>query len=895
MKQRVLSLFLVAVMILSTFAIIPVTAAENTWSGSNYVISTAADMAAFEAAVEGGNNFSGQTVKLAADVVLPSSWNGIGARSDKPFKGTFDGQGHTITMSSNTSSDINGALFCMVTDATIKNLTLDGSLVWGSANFQGGLVNTAAGNTTIENVRVSLAITNKSGTNVSYAGGFVGFHDNSSSGTLTIDGCVFDGSIVCKSYATHVAAFIGYSGNFWSSTSKTMIIKNSVYAGTMSLGALDESTGCAIFIGYVLGSSNGTTKATVQDCISIGSVVFPTEGTYDSKDKNAIAIGRYTESYTALTIKNLYYVDQINSQKTGNLLVTDTGSGYTSEGTVKAMTKDEIGALTAANFSSDAKLSFKDNTAVATYYPCPTGLVPAEGWLNTLATTINVVAISSLADLQAFEANVESGKNYAGETVMLLADITLPEDWNGIGARADYPFSGIFDGNGYTITMSNHNTGSTSGALFCMVKNGTIKNLKLDGKIRWGAQNFQAGLVNCVAGDVTIENVQVSLNIESNNGIVSYAGGFVGFHDNSSTGMLVIDSCLFDGSILCKNQAQYVSAFIGYTGNAFASTSKTFVIKNSVYAGSMTFRDKDETRGCAIFVGYALGKAEVNPKVTVQDCISIGTIAFHNENAFSDSDLNAIVFGNYDGGKVTLAVKNLYYVDQANSQKTGNLLISSDGNGYTASGTVKAMTKAEIASLTAANFSADAKMSFNNTNGVNIYYPCPTGLVPAEGWLTVLKYLSGSANVLGAQIRCTGEGDQYSGIRFVGLFEADAVSGAGTADANFGLILISKAFYDAAEDKNSITGLLTAGGYDVQASQVDDSMEGYYRVNAVVYEITADHYTDEIVAVAYINGELVGDATIRSIYEVATKCLADSNATAAQQAFCQEIVNTVNG
>jgi hypothetical protein len=444
-------------------------------------------------------------------------------------------------MSGNTSSDINGALFCMVTNGTIKNLTLDGSLVWGSANFQGGLVNTAAGNTTIENVRVSLAITNKSGTNVSYSGGFVGFHDNSSSGTLTIDGCVFDGSIVCKNYATHVAAFIGYSGNFWSSTSKTMIIKNSVYAGTMSLGALDESTGCAIFIGYVLGSSNGTTKATVQDCISIGSVVFPSEGTYDSRDKNAIAIGRYTESYTALTIKNLYYVDQANSQKTGNLLVTDTGSGYT------------------------------------------------------------------------------------------------------------------------------------------------------------------------------------------------------------------------------------------------------------------------------------------------------------------------------------------------------------------AAGTVKAMAKAEIASLTAANFSADAKMSFNNTNGVNIYYPCPTGLVPEEGWLPVLKYMSGSANVLGAQIRCTGEGDQYSGIRFVGLFEADAVSGAGTADANFGLILISKAFYDAAEDKNSITGLLTAGGYDVQASQVDDSIEGYYRVNAVVYEITADHYTDEIVAVAYINGELVGDATIRSIYEVATKCLADSNATAAQQAFCQEIVNTVNG
>ena len=186
MKQRVLSLFLVAVMILSTFAIIPVTAAENTWSSSNYVISTAADMAAFEAAVEGGNTFSGQTVKLAADIALPSDWNGIGVATDVSFQGTFDGQGYTVTMNGHTSNDTNGALFCMVTDATIKNLTLAGAMAWGAQNFQGGLVNCAAGNTTIENVRVSLAITNKSNVNVSYSGAFVGYHKNSSSGTLTI-------------------------------------------------------------------------------------------------------------------------------------------------------------------------------------------------------------------------------------------------------------------------------------------------------------------------------------------------------------------------------------------------------------------------------------------------------------------------------------------------------------------------------------------------------------------------------------------------------------------------------------------------------------------------------------------------------------------------------------
>ena len=895
MKKRILSLFLVAVMILSTAAIAPMTiwAAGDTWSDSNYVISTAADMAAFEAAVEGGNNFSGKTVKLAADVTLPSTWNGIGARSDYPFKGTFDGQGFTVTMSGHAqTADTTGALFNMVSGGSVMNLHLTGSHSI-KGNFGASLIACIDGNVTISNVRVSTSIS--SGGNVSYAGGMVGFMNNNVATNVVFDGCVFDGTMNFGNQASNIGGFLGYTGHANGiNYNKNTTIKNSVFAGTMMFNDTDVSEKNGGFIGWVNGGS-GLPVAIIENSISIGNMTFRSGIT--NGEVNGVLFGNSSSSQCTLKATNVYYVNIKNPEKNGNMSIAWAGDSAVKTTNVVAKTMDEIAALTASNFADASKWVFGKEIDLAdktVSMPVPKSIYdtffdldPEDGF-----STSNPI-IASVEDMLAFEAAVEAGNAFSGKTVKLAADITLPSSWNGIGERDSLSFSGTFDGQGYTITMSNHNTGSINGALFCMVKNGTIKNLKLDGKIRWGAQNFQAGLVNCVAGDVTIENVQVSLNIESNNGIVSYAGGFVGFHDNSSTGTLVIDGCLFDGSILCKNQAQYVAAFVGYTGNAFASTSKTFVIKNSVYAGSMTFKDKDETRGCAIFVGYALGKSEVNPKVTVQDCISIGTIAFQNENAFSDSDLNAIAFGNYDSGKVTLAVKNLYYVDQANSQKTGNLLISSDGNGYTAAGAVKEMTKAEIASLTEANFSADAKMSFNNQDGVNIYYPCPTGLVPEEGWLPVLKYMNGSATVLGAQIRCTGEGDQYSGIRFVGLFEADKVSNANTADANFGIILIAKEFYEAAADKNSIEGLITAGGVDVKASQTDDSIEGYYRVNAVVYEITADHYTDEIVAIAYVDGALVGDVTTRSIYDVASKCVLDTNATAAQKTFCQQIIDTV--
>ena len=235
MKKRILSLFLVTVMVLSTFAIVPVTAAEDTWSSSNYVISTAADMAAFEAAVEGGNNFSGQTVKLAADITLPSDWDGIGARSDKPFKGTFDGQGYTITMSghSDKGGTSVGALFNMVNGATVKNFRMTGSMTLTSAtSFTGAVIGCSTGNVTVQDVHCSVNITGDG--RVVYAGGLVGVLHNYENATILFDGCIFDGTMNFKNGASEIGGFLGYTGNMSAGQDKKVTIKNCVYAGTMT-------------------------------------------------------------------------------------------------------------------------------------------------------------------------------------------------------------------------------------------------------------------------------------------------------------------------------------------------------------------------------------------------------------------------------------------------------------------------------------------------------------------------------------------------------------------------------------------------------------------------------------------------------------------------------------
>ena len=162
---------------------------NGNWTLS-YTISTVDQLKAFRDAVDSGNTFEGQTVKLAADIDLyESDENGeavpfdpIGDyRSEKVFKGTFDGQGYTIkNLNQNTwalnigyyYSGLGLGLFACVEDATIKNLKMDHASISGESALCGIVAATAYGNCTFENITV----TNSQCADYQYyAGGIVGW------------------------------------------------------------------------------------------------------------------------------------------------------------------------------------------------------------------------------------------------------------------------------------------------------------------------------------------------------------------------------------------------------------------------------------------------------------------------------------------------------------------------------------------------------------------------------------------------------------------------------------------------------------------------------------------------------------------------------------------------
>lgn len=154
-----------------------------------------------------GNNFNGITLVLEKDIALScdkdNSFTPIGINS--PFAGTFDGNGHKISNLYVDRADKTG-LFASVYGASIKNLTVEGTVVGSSSNGSdptgvGGIVGYSTSQILIENcvsnVNVSSSCEN--------TGGICGYVNDVDS---VIRNCVNIGDIESNSDKTG-----GISGN----------------------------------------------------------------------------------------------------------------------------------------------------------------------------------------------------------------------------------------------------------------------------------------------------------------------------------------------------------------------------------------------------------------------------------------------------------------------------------------------------------------------------------------------------------------------------------------------------------------------------------------------------------------------------------------------------------
>ena len=234
-------------------AALPEVTADETYTAVfELTIGSVDEWNSFAASVKGGNTYSGIIVRMTADV------GPVTTMVDGTFSGTFDGDGHTLTVNISGGST-SAATFAYVKDATIQNLRLEGT-VTSSGIHTAALVKSVSdtGSTcTIKNVDIYADVNCSN----NYIGGFIGHAGTAN--TVNIENSIFAGSInkTGSTQGNFIGAFIG-----WSQT-LTATINNCAFTGSYSASNIKSFNN----IGF---SYNAPTEVTVSGFYSNASEVF---------------------------------------------------------------------------------------------------------------------------------------------------------------------------------------------------------------------------------------------------------------------------------------------------------------------------------------------------------------------------------------------------------------------------------------------------------------------------------------------------------------------------------------------------------------------------------------------------------------------------------------------
>ena len=173
-----------------------------------FIISSEADWNLLADKVNSGYTYSGKYFRLTNDISVTTM---VGNSESNSFRGTFDGNGHTLTINYNTTSDYT-APFRYIQGATFKNLKVTGNITT-TMNLAAGIagLNTNAV-ATFEQCATDVTINSSSTTEVGwgrvdYHGGLLARTNNVN---VNITDCVCGGSVNgSNSSISYCAGFVG--------------------------------------------------------------------------------------------------------------------------------------------------------------------------------------------------------------------------------------------------------------------------------------------------------------------------------------------------------------------------------------------------------------------------------------------------------------------------------------------------------------------------------------------------------------------------------------------------------------------------------------------------------------------------------------------------------------
>ena len=319
MKKRLVSILLVLVMVLGMLPTVAAAADAPT------EITSAEEFATMPA--------SGDYI-LKADIIITAPYG-------NNFSGTFDGDGHTVTLDIKGTANYVG-MFKNLTGAagktvTVKNVILAGKIDAASRGNVGGIAgfaNPYSGPIKIENCKNTATIIAKE-----KVGGILG-SCQSDANEVSVIGCGNTGTITASGY---------YAGGIVGNLAAGQTIDSCSNSGTVQAASY-----AAGILGYGKMNSSSDTAPTVQNCFSVGTI---------SADEDVAAIAAGTSG----TVNNCYAL-------TGT--ATDIAeSGFTVDAKSAFKTKSE---MKSADFA----------TTLGSGFIAKSGDYPALSWETPTASKV---------------------------------------------------------------------------------------------------------------------------------------------------------------------------------------------------------------------------------------------------------------------------------------------------------------------------------------------------------------------------------------------------------------------------------------------------------------------------------------------------------------------------
>ena len=381
------------------------------------------------------------------------SWVPIGNRNIIKYRGTFDGNGKTITnlyINASQTSQNNMGLFGYTYQSTIKNLTFENANVTNTQSNTGILVGKAGYGSTLQNIKISKTCQIKGG---NYTGGIAGELDGNAYNCVnyaTVQGIQYIGGL-CGHYSSRTGNSMTACANYGNVTATSQRVGGLV--GDFSSGTIQDCANYGNVKGAnsVAGMAGFVDKGKIQNVFSYGSI----SATNGTEVGMVLGYSKYgaTEGMVA------YYSGAKLTANSQEITVKAFGSGNLSEDNATGFTETQLKSGVVAyqlqqNASNGAK--WGQNLADSRdQYPVPGSdnkvIKAAQGdkdangndtYWATFSNLKNDVTLSVPSDrtLKVYNATVSGGKMTLTERNSQVAKdegVLLKTDGEYVNAKAN--------------------------------------------------------------------------------------------------------------------------------------------------------------------------------------------------------------------------------------------------------------------------------------------------------------------------------------------------------------------------------------------------------------------------------------------------------------------------